>query len=434
MKKSVITVLVFVMFSMTVFAGGGGQQSQSTIPTDPNVPITLTVWCWDPNFNIFAMNEAAKIYNRDKPNVKINIVETPWADVQQKLITALGANETSSLPDILLMQDNTIQKNLITYPNAFLPVSDKIDINQFAKFKTGYGNMNGKYYGVPFDNGAAATFLRRDIVEQAGLKVEDFNNITWERFIELGKIVKQRTGVTMISFHANGREFINITLQSAGTWFFDTQGKPFINSNQVLKQAIELYIEMVNSGVVLPTTTRDDLNAAFNTGKVASVIEGCWTIASITAETSQKGKWAAVNVPRFGTIGSATNYSSNGGSGWMVLSNSKNPDVAIDFLAKTFAGSKELYDIILPSSGAITTWLPAADSAVYSQSSEYFGGQKIYTDLVSFAGKVPQVKYGVFNDEARAEVVKALAAIMQGAPIQKALDEAQRNVEFIINQ
>jgi lactose/L-arabinose transport system substrate-binding protein len=432
MKKIVITALIFAICAMAACRRKDDQQAAA--PVDPNAPVTLTVWCWDPNFNIYAMNEAAKIYNQVKPNVKIDVVETPWDDVQQKLITALGANQTSSLPDILLMQDAAIQKNIVTYPDAFLPVNDKIDINQFAKFKTGYGNIDGKYYGVPFDNGAAATFLRRDIVEQAGLKVEDFNDITWERFIELGKIVKQKTGITLISFHANGRELLCIMLQSAGTWFFDAQGKPSINNNPVIKRSIETYIEMINSGVLIPTSSRNELNAAFNTGKVASVIEGCWTIASITAEASQKGKWAMVNVPRFGTISSATNYSSNGGSGWMVLASSKNPDTAIDFLAKTFAGSKELYDTILPSSGAVTTWLPAADSALYSQPSEYFGGQKIYQDLVAFAGKVPQVKYGVFNYEARNEVSTALANIMQGTPVQQALDEAQKNVEFIINQ
>jgi lactose/L-arabinose transport system substrate-binding protein len=431
MKKIVVTAFILAMCATMVFAGGGRQKSAA--PSDPHAPVTLTVWCWDPNFNIFAMNEAAKIYNRDKPNVKINIVETPWADVQQKLITALGANETSSLPDILLMQDSAMQKNLTTYPKAFLPVDGKIDISQFAKFKTNFGGMDGKYYNVPFDNGATATFLRRDIVEQAGLKVEDFNDITWERFIELGKIVKQKTGVAMISFHNNGRELLMITLHSTGTWLFDAQGKPFISANPALKKGIELYREMISSGVMLPTPNRNELNAAFNTGKVASVIEGCWTLGSIVAEPSQKGKWAVVNTPRFGDLNSV-NYSSSGGSGWMVLANSKNPDAAIDFLAKTFAGSKELYETILPSSGAISTWLPAASSPVYSQPSEYFGGQKIYEDLVVFAGKVPQVKYGVFNDEARAEVTKALADIIQGAPVQQALDAAQKNVEFIINQ
>ena len=28
---------------------------------------TLTVWCWDPNFNIYAMQQAEKIYQEDHP-------------------------------------------------------------------------------------------------------------------------------------------------------------------------------------------------------------------------------------------------------------------------------------------------------------------------------------------------------------------------------
>ena len=36
---------------------------------------TITVWCWDKTFNIFAMEEAAKIYQEDHQGVKIDIVE-----------------------------------------------------------------------------------------------------------------------------------------------------------------------------------------------------------------------------------------------------------------------------------------------------------------------------------------------------------------------
>ena len=33
----------------------------ASVVDSSNVPITLTVWCWDPNFNVYAMNEAVKI-------------------------------------------------------------------------------------------------------------------------------------------------------------------------------------------------------------------------------------------------------------------------------------------------------------------------------------------------------------------------------------
>ncbi|MDR1420734.1 MAG: ABC transporter substrate-binding protein [Treponema sp.] len=418
---------------LALFAVLGACKKAETA-ADPNAPVTVTVWCWDPNFNIYAMNEAAKIYKAVNPNVTVNVVETPWNDLQQKLITALGANQTASLPDILLMQDNAMQKNLQTYPNAFAPLGDKIDLTKFAQSKVDYGSMDGKYYGVPFDNGATATFLRRDIVEEAGLKVEDFNNITWERFLELGKIVKQKTGISLVSIDSTGPDFIMIMLQGAGTWLFDPQGKTYINNNPVLKRSIELVIEMVNSGVMLLAADWNEYIATINNSRTASTIQGCWIIGSIVAEPSQSGKWAMVNTPKFASIDSV-NYSSQGGSGWLVLSSSKNVDASIDFLAKTFAGSQQFYETILPSSGAIATWLPMETSSVYGQPHPFFGGQKVYEELIGFIRDVPQVKYGIFNYEARDEVTKALMSIMQGSTdIQAALDAAQRNVEFIVNQ
>jgi lactose/L-arabinose transport system substrate-binding protein len=119
----------------------------------------------------------------------------------------------------------------------------------------------------------------------------------------------------------------------------------------------------------------------------------------------------------------------------MVLANSKNPDIAMEFLDKTFAGSVELYETILASSGAIATWLPAADSPVYGEPNAFFGGQKIYEDLVNYAGKVPVVKYGVFNYEAGSAVTRAMIDIMQGTKtIDAALSDAQQEVEFLMAQ
>ncbi|MGE4454509.1 MAG: ABC transporter substrate-binding protein [Sphaerochaeta sp.] len=432
MKKTLYVLMVLMLGSTLLFAGGAEEKAAEVV--DPNAPLTLTVWCWDPMFNIYAMEEAAKIYKDVKPNVTIDVVETPWNDLQQKLITSLSANATENLPDIILMQDNAIQKNVMTYPEAFVPLNGKMDLSQFAQFKVDVGTIDGKHYGVPFDNGATGTFLRRDIVEKAGLKVSDFNDITWERFIELGKIVKQKTGVAMISTVANEPDFPMLMLQSAGTWMFNEDGSAYIKDNPVLKEALRITKEMVESGVCLLVPDWNAYIATLNNGTVASTINGCWISGSIQAEESQNGKWAVANTPRFANISSSVNYSSQGGSGWMVMANSKYPDVAIDFLAKTFGGSVELYETILPTSGAIATWLPAAESPVYATPIEFFGGQKIYEDLVAFAGKVPNVKYGVFNYEARDAIARALSEVMQGTNIDSALATAQKNVEFLMSE
>jgi lactose/L-arabinose transport system substrate-binding protein len=225
-----------------------------------------------------------------------------------------------------------------------------------------------------------------------------------------------------------------VMLQSAGRWFFDDSGKPDIKDNEVIKRSLELFKEMVDKGVVLLVPDWNSYIASLNNGNAASTIQGCWIVGSIVPATDQAGNWAVVSTPRFAAIPGAVNYSSQGGSGWMVMANSRYPDVAMDLLDKTFAGSVELYETILPNSGAISTWLPAADSPVYSEPHPFFGGQKIYEDLVDYASKVPRVKYGVFNYEARDACGRALAAVLQGTSIDNALATAQSEVEFIIEQ
>jgi len=427
MKRSISFLLIMCIMPLAIFAGGGGEKSS---PADTN---TLTVWCWDPTFNVYAMNEAAKIYKRSNPQVTVNVVEVSWDDIQQRLTTSLSARQTGNLPDIILIQDNAIQKNVTTFPNAFLPVNGKVDLSQFAQYKVDVGSIDGKNYGVPFDNGASATFLRRDIVERAGLQVSDFNNITWDRFIELAIIVKNRTGIPMLSAVGNENDLVPAMLQSAGTWFFDDQGKVNIANNAALREAARIYKGLVDQGLIMLVADWNAYIASLNTGSVAATVNGCWIVGSISAESSQSGNWAVVSTPRL-NIPQGTNYSSVGGSSWAVLANSKNADRAMDFLNKTFAGSVELYETILPSSGAIGTWIPAGNSPVYSQPNAFFGGQRIYQDIVGYAANVPKIKYGMFNYEARNNVALALNEITRGAAIDTALQRAQRDTEFMINQ
>jgi lactose/L-arabinose transport system substrate-binding protein len=350
------------------------------------------------------------------------------------LITAFSANQTANLPDIALMQDNAIQKNVTTYPNRFLPVNGKVDISKFAQFKLDVGNVDGKNYGVPFDNGATAFFLRKDFVEEAGLQVSDFNDITWDRFIELGRIVRQRTNRPMFSYPAGGSDLISLQLMSTGTWFFNDQGKPNIQGNAAIKEIIQSYKTLLDSQVLLEVPDWNAYIATLNNGNVVGTIQGCWIIGSITPATDQAGKWAMVNTPRLDRVPNAANYSSNGGSGWMVMSHTTNADTAFDFLDKVWAGSVEFYETILPPSGAISTWLPAANSTIYNQPQAFFGGQKVYEDLMDFASKVPQIKFGLYNYEARDEVARAALNVVRGGNIDTEIANAQREVEFVMGQ
>jgi lactose/L-arabinose transport system substrate-binding protein len=423
--KKKLAVLFLINILIFTFSGLAAAQNGDQV--------TLTVWCWDPSFNIYAMEEAAKLYRDINPDVTIKVEETAWEDIQTRLTTALSANQAATLPDIILMQDNALIKNVSTFPDAFYDLTNSaIDFSKFADYKIALTTYNGKNYGVPFDNGAAINAMRIDVLEEAGYTIDDFTDITWQEFIEKGADVRKKTGKPLLSVIAGQPDLLMVMLQSAGTWLFNDAGEVNIANNDVLKEIVDIYVELVDKGIMVQVNDWDQYISSFNSGTVAGTINGCWIIGSIVPQKSQAGDWRITNIPRLASVDGSVNYSNQGGSSWMVMANSKHPQIAADFLNKTFAGSIELYETILPSSGALATYLPAGDSEVYNMPQPFFGGQKIYSEITDYAAQVPQVNYGVYNYEARDAVGAAITKIINGQDVDKALQEAEETVKFLM--
>lgn len=443
MKKKFLSALLCVAIAATTVLAGcgdsnnggssnGGSDGGSSASGDEN---TLTVWCWDPAFNIYAMEEAAKLYQKDHPEVTVNVVETPWDDVQTKLTTAATSGNYDTLPDIFLMQDNAFQKNVISYPDAFTDLTDsKIDFSQFAEGKTAYSVVDGKNYGVPFDNGAVIACYRTDILEQAGYTVDDFTDITWDEYIEKGKDILAKTGKPLLSCVSGESDVITMMLQSTGASLFDDEGNPDMVDNEALKKVMETYQELIQTGVMVEVNDWDQYVGTLTNSTVAGTINGCWIMGSIQTAEDQSGNWAITNMPKMEGVDGATNYSNNGGSSWAITSNCKNIELAEDFMASTFAGSVEFYETILPKSGALATYLPAGDSEAYAEPSEFFGGDAVFAKITDFAGKVPSNNTGVYYYEARDAVGTAITNIVNGADIDSELRTAQDTVEFAMQQ
>lgn len=417
MKKKLLSMLLCTaMAASMVLVGcgdsgnGGSGDTGKTDGGSSGDENTLTVWCWDPAFNIYAMEEAAKQYKEDHPDVTVNVVETPWDDVQTKLTTAATSGNYDTLPDIFLMQDNAFQKNVISYPDAFTDLTDsKIDFSQFAEGKTAYSVVDGKNYGVPFDNGAVIACYRTDILEQAGYTVDDFTDITWSEYIEKGKDILAKTGKPLLSCVSGESDVITMMLQSTGSSLFDDEGNPNMVNNEALKKVMETYQELIQTGVMVEVNDWDQYVGTLTNSTVAGTINGCWIMGSIQTAEDQSGNWA-------------------------ITSNCKNVELAEDFMASTFAGSVSFYETILPKSGALATYLPAGDSETYAQPSEFFGGDAVFAKITDFAGKVPSNNTGVYYYEARDAVGTAITNIVNGADIDNELQTAQDTVEFAMQQ
>ncbi len=424
--KKIIAIMLVLALSLSLFAQGA-QEKKSAEKSN-----TLTVWAWDRNFNIPALLEAERIYQIDHPDFKLEIVENVYTDIEVKLITADGAGDYSTLPDIFLMQDNSAQKMLTNYPGIFTSL-DKSGINfsDFAAGKVAIGSHDGSQYGLPFDNGAVIMPIRTDLIAKAGLTVEDFTNITWEQFFKNAHLVKDATGIDMLTT-SGGSEIVLMILQSAGASPY-VDGKVNLLNNEVLYKAMEIYARLINEGLMTDYTDWDQYIASFNTGKAVGLIQGNWILSSIQAAEDQSGKWAVCPLPSLDGVSGATNYSNSGGASWYVSSNCSNTELAYDFLKSTLGSSLELYDNILVSNGVITTYLPAGKSERYQDEVEYYNGQKIYADIVSYAEGVPECDFGSYYNDIRSAVTVAITNVVQkGADIRGEMKTAQETVEFAI--
>lgn len=392
---------------------------------------TLTVWAWDQNFNIKSMNIAGEQYAKDHEGFKVDVVETSSDDCQTKLTTAANAGDYSTLPDIVLMQDNSYQKYLKSYPDAFTDLKD-MDINwdDFGKLKQSYSMVDDTHYGVPFDNGAAIACYRTDILKEAGYTIDDLTDITWSKFMEIGKDVHEKTGKYLLTSEATGGDTLMMMIQSCGANFVNDDGEAYIVGNDVAEKCVDLYVDLVKNNVVKLVNNWDEYISTITGGEAAGIVNGNWITATLMETEDQKGLWQITTMPKVDGVDTATNYANNGGSSWYITSNCKNVELAEDFLASTFGSSTDFYDAILPETGAISCYLPAGESEVYNEPSEFFNNQPIFSTIVEYSSHIPEFTKTPYHYEARECINTAVVNIVNGTDKESALQEAQDTLAF----
>ena len=383
-SKMVILFLVTVLVVLGTTGCASSGNSREYVVVNPNKnegteeedksKNTLTVWCWDPAFNMNAMEKAAEVYKKEHPDFELEIIETQSDELQTKVETAVLSATTENLPDIILMQDRLFQKNVITYPDGFVDLTDSgIDFSQFSSGKLGFSTVEGSM------------------------------------------------------------DPIIMLLQSAGGGFFNADGSLSITDNEILKETMNTYVRMVQEGVLLETNDWNQYIESINQGQVAGTINGCWIMASVQAVEEQSGKWEVTNMPRLTNAATATNYANQGGSSWAITSGCDNVELAADFLGSTFGGSVEFYENIL-SSGAISCYLPAGESQKYEEKNEFFSNDSVYSKIIDYAGKIPACTTGVYFNEASDGIATAMSHMLEGADIESELKKAEASVKDVMEE
>lgn len=432
MKKIAALVLVLAMM---LSCAACSSQSGSTAQASGTGAKKLTVWCWDENFNIAAMNTAAEYYRAaGHEDFELEVVNTIEEDVRSKCVAALSAGVTDGMPDIILVGDNWAKNFLTNYEGCFVDLTDEIDFSEFASYKVSCLTVNDRVYGVPFDSGSAGLFYRIDILEDAGFTPEDLEDITWPEMIEIAKTVKAETGKYAFQFIPSECAFtwFDSAMQASGTWFYDENEDADFANNAVVREMFDVTKELWNNDLVYQTDVRDSTGiAAMQNGEIAFVLNAIWYAPTIMASEESAGLWGYTNVPLLTSVENPSKYTNIGGSSWVILESSANQELAIDFMKTIWAGNEDFYDQILREQAAVATWLPATESEVYNEPVAFFNDQPIYGDFARWGEMVPSIDYGTQTWTVNAAIQAHLQDYIDG---NITLDEAMDLVQETYDQ
>ena len=393
----------------------------------------LTIWAWDDTFNVKAANEAKAAYAKANPDVTVDVVSMAQNDIVAKLNTAFESGNVDGMPNIVLIEDYRIQNYLKSYPDALSDLTDVTKPEQFMDYKLRTMTQDGKIYGVPFDSGVACVFYRTDLIQQAGYKPEDMQNLTWDKFIEIGKAVKAKTGKAMISVDPNDLGLIRMMMQSAGKWYVDADGKADIANNAALKEAITLFKKMQTEGITVTASGWDAGVAAVNESKVATSVQGCWYASSIKKAADQSGKWAIAPFPKMSNVPESTNATNCGGASWYVIDKVPGKDTAKDFLSKTFASDTDLLDSLCKDISLVSTFKGASSGTNINAPDAFFSNQPIYKNWIDWTAKIPAVNYGMSTYDIESKMTETVQSVIKGTSVDDALKNAQTEVEGIVS-
>ena len=153
-----ILVVVFLFSFQLVFAGKGGQGKKATITFMAALYSDATTPFW---------NDFIAAFEKEYPNVKVELDVVNWDNVYQKTTTLISANQE---PDVLNTDTIMVQyadQGLLEPLDGYMDESFK---SEFIPSLLASGVYKGKTYGLPLLASVRALFYNKDVFEKAGIK------------------------------------------------------------------------------------------------------------------------------------------------------------------------------------------------------------------------------------------------------------------------
>lgn len=329
MRRSMTAAAVATVLAVSASACGDGK-AQSATAKDP-AAISGTVTWWDTSDTTNeapAFRKLVKEFQAAYPKIKVNYVNVPFADAQNKFKTA--AQSGSGAPDVIRAEVGWTTEFAALGYLAPLEGTRALEApGDFLPTPAASGRYAGKTYAVPQVTDTLALIYNKSLLKRAG---HDTPPATVDDLKKVALDVRKKTGAGGVGLNVDSYYLLPFIYGEGGDLLDASQKKITVDSPQAVA-GVRRVTDLISSGAAPKPTVQDsfqNVQTAFKDGKVAMMYNGPWSMVD-----DYKGK-AFKDRSNLGVApvpaGSVRAGSPTGGHDYAVYAGSKNLAASYEFV------------------------------------------------------------------------------------------------------
>jgi raffinose/stachyose/melibiose transport system substrate-binding protein len=341
-----------MLFSMAGCSNSGSDTTSCTVrycKSDQQVTLKLWhIWAADSESSKVPFLKTLDNFQKEHPNIKLDVDATENETFKTKIRTAVAANEA---PDIFTYWAGGYMKNFVT-AGKLLALDDYLNDGTKDKLLDGtLDNMtfDGKVYGLPHTMDVGTFFVNQELFDKYNIKVPT----TYDELVDACK--KFRAAGVKTPMAVGGKEawcidmYLDILqVRSAGyeACINALSGKGSYEDAGIIDGAKRLQ-ELVKLGAFGDSPmsiSRDESEVPFYNGEVPMYFNGSWTIGNVN-KSKVKDKIKIVPFPKVGDKSDSTDLTGGVAGTFVVSANTQYKDQAVTclkYIAQGFA--KEAFE------------------------------------------------------------------------------------------
>jgi multiple sugar transport system substrate-binding protein len=279
--------------------------------------------------------ELVRAFEREHPDVRVDVQQVPWQSAHEKLLTAYVGDAT---PDVAQLGNSWVPELAVL--DALAPLDARVAASPVVlrdDYFAGIWDTNvvdGVLYGVPWYVDTRLVFYRRDLLAAAG-----FAELprTWDEWLAAMRAVRDGAAEYAILLPLDEYEQL-LALALAQPDELLRDGGRYGNFRSAgFRRALAFYLGLFGEGLA-PVVTQTQASNAWNElgrGYVAMMIHGPWSVGEMRRRLPPEAQPTWTTAPMPGPDGPGA--STAGGSSLVVFRESAHPTAAwalVEFLSR----------------------------------------------------------------------------------------------------